>query len=726
MSWLLEFLSEVVWLFKETAFFLLLGFLLAGVLRTVISGSRAFRYFKGNDLKSVTAASIVGVPLPLCSCSVLPVAASLRREGASRGATASFLISTPETGVDSIATSYALLDPVLTIVRPVAAFLTAIVTGQFVNWFVHDKDEKSVEEIEAEEAADQGCHSHSHDHGDSHDHDHGHDHHDHDHDLVPQGKAGVRGTLHYSFVTLLDELGPYLVLGFLLSGLIAVLIPSEWFATPVLGGIGGMLLMLVIGIPMYVCATGSTPVAAALLLKGLNPGAAVVFLLAGPATNLGALVALRRYLGRKALIIYLLSIALMSLAIGFAVDAFYTSQGIVASAIVGTNTQVLPEFVKIACAVALLAMWVPSVGRTRFYLAWADNVRRFFRPLGFDPLSRGMRRLAIVGLLILYFSTGVSVVSPGESGWVLTFGKISREVTEPGAVLHWPYPVESVRTVQLESVRRVVCGSPDEGVGEEAEDEGEQRERRPTRWNPRRTEQDAEVVDADENLLVIRFTLQYSLVDPHAFAFRIADTEDLVRSHGEWAIRRVAASMKTDDLLVGNHAQIETEAARIVQSELDALDAGIRLEHVRVLFIHPPENVHYAFRDLASAEEEWVQRILIAEREALQIEIEAQSEAFRQKQEERMLALEKLAYETGRAEGFTARVEAWRDTKKMTQERLRYEALEALLERVRIVLDLTDDGLDLELLFDDRENGSDILEFGGRRSTSSSMDDDTH
>ena len=232
MSWLIDFVLEVATLFNETAFFLLIGFGLAGILRFTISESRAFKYFKGRDLKSVTAASIIGIPLPLCSCSVLPVAASLRKQGASRGATSSFLISTPQSGVDSIATSYALLDPILTVVRPVAAFITALVTGTMVNWFGPADDPYADDAKKAEgedgdavdDASDEpSCHGHDHDHGHDHHHHGAHAHHDHSHEFdreAAQADGKIRGWWRYSFIVLLDELGPYLILGFLISGLV--------------------------------------------------------------------------------------------------------------------------------------------------------------------------------------------------------------------------------------------------------------------------------------------------------------------------------------------------------------------------------------------------------------------------------------------------------------------------------------------------------------------------
>jgi len=721
MDWFLDFGSEVVWLFNETAFFLLVGFLLAGLLRSAVSASRVLRHLKGNDTKAVTVASLAGVPLPLCSCSVLPVAASLRKQGASRGATASFLISTPETGVDSIATSYALLDPILTVVRPVAAFVTAVVTGVCVNWFGRADDaaaERSGGEGDA--GPDVDC-EHPHEHA----HAHAHDHEAEAEELVGgSGDAGARRSrlapYRYAFGELLDELAPYLVIGFLLSGLIAMVVPSSWFANPVLGGFGGMLLMLGVGLPMYVCATASTPVAAALLMKGLNPGAAVVFLLVGPATNIGAIVALRHYLGKRSLKIYLTCIVVVSLAIGLAVDAFYLGQGIEVSAVVGKGASFVPAELKALCSVLLLGLMIRSTAKTRFYREWGDRVRRVCRPLGFDPLGRRARIAGIAALLVLYLSSGVSVLGPGKTGWVLAFGRVEREVTEPGLVFHWPAPVGRLASVDREQIRRVTPGEVDDpeptGVGERA----------PGRWYPSRSrlaEQEAEVVDADSNVLVIRSTVLYTVEDSRRFGFDLADPDRLVEANADWALRRVAASMHTDDLLVGRLEAIQRRVGELVQAELDRLDAGIRVETVQILFVHAPEAVHMAFRDIASAQEERETKIHTAYRDARVEVIRAEWEAYRERRDAEALATLSVASERGRADAWRMLVEAWRESSGVTRSRLRFDALESMLRASPLRLNLTGGEIDLEFWFDERGGGNEPLPVPGRATGAPARDE---
>lgn len=340
LAWLADFgervVRESIVVFVDFAPFLLLGFLVGGVLSQVLRTEKLTRHVRGEDLKSVTVAALVGAPIPLCSCSVVPVAAALRRGGASKGATSSFLIATPETGVDSVTVTWALLDPIMTIARPVGAFLSAVFTGGSVAWFVRrglDREAPPAPAAKPAEHAHDCCHAAPaaeappaplpepacHDHGAT--------------ERVHAPRAPAPGSwiarvLRYAYVEMLDDLAVSLLVGTLLSGLIVVLVPPELFASPALHGFGGMLLMLAIGIPTYVCAAASTPIAATLMAKGLSPGAAFVFLLASPATNVGSLFVLRKVLGTKVILVHVVALSVVTLLLGFAIDAIYSGFGI--------------------------------------------------------------------------------------------------------------------------------------------------------------------------------------------------------------------------------------------------------------------------------------------------------------------------------------------------------------------------------------------------------------
>lgn len=277
----------------EAGPWLLLGLTAAGLLQVYLPAGWAAGKLGGRGLKSATFAALAGAPLPLCSCSVLPAAASLRRAGASRGATASFLVATPETGLDSVGATWAMLDPIMTLARPVAAITSAIVTGLAVD--VVTADEPAPEPVAEHEP----------------------------HEHVAADGPPLKRALRYAFVDLLDDLAPALVVGFLVSGLLLLLLPDDLFSTTVPPGWPTYLVLLVTGMPLYVCATATTPVAAALIMKGVSPGAAMVLLLAGPATNLATLGVVRKLLGTRALWAYLGATALSALAAGWCVDLIY-------------------------------------------------------------------------------------------------------------------------------------------------------------------------------------------------------------------------------------------------------------------------------------------------------------------------------------------------------------------------------------------------------------------
>jgi uncharacterized membrane protein YraQ (UPF0718 family)/copper chaperone CopZ len=314
MDWILTFLAASWSVFGAMAPYLLLGFVVAGLLSVVISPVWVERHLGGNGIGQVVKASLFGVPLPLCSCGVIPVAASLHRHGAGKGATTAFLLSTPQTGVDSIAVTYALLGPFLAVVRPVAAFVTGIFGGGLVQAFNGDG---VADQGPADEPAEDACCSSG----------------ACDDEQQPR-RPKIVEALHYGLVILPRDIGKALVYGVVISGLIATVVAPQALESTLGGGLWPMLAAMAIGIPLYVCATASTPIALGLIHAGLSPGAALVFLITGPATNSAALTTLWKVLGRRAAILYLVTVAVASLATGLAVDGLINAGGLPSSALV--------------------------------------------------------------------------------------------------------------------------------------------------------------------------------------------------------------------------------------------------------------------------------------------------------------------------------------------------------------------------------------------------------
>lgn len=333
---MLELLTNVAtefwFVLSEMAPYLLFGFLFAGLLSVLLSAEMVERHLGGRGIWPVVKATIFGIPLPLCSCSVIPVAASLHRHRASRGATTSFLLSAPQTGVDSIMVTFSLLGPVLAVFRPLAAFFTGLVGGSLVTLFQPAEAEKGENGVPSCE--DECC--------------------------TNVNRSGrVTRALRYGFMTLPRDIGKALLIGLLIAGLISALIPDDYLSGVLGAGIGAMLVMMLLGIPVYVCATASVPVAAALIAKGVSPGAALVFLMTGPATNAAAITTTWKIMGRRTAIIYLATVAVTALAAGMFLDYIFTTQG---GSAAPSMPGMIPGFVKTACALILLsvlgaAMW---------------------------------------------------------------------------------------------------------------------------------------------------------------------------------------------------------------------------------------------------------------------------------------------------------------------------------------------------------------------------------
>ena len=287
------FINNTWMIINEFAPYLILGCLVSGILSLFLSVEVVQKYLGKSSLWSVVVASVLGVPMPLCSCGVIPVSAYLKKHGASNGATTSFLISTPQTGIDSIFLTYGMLGPFFAIYRPIVAFISGILGGSVVHFF--DEGSSKVSEISCE---DDCCDD-------------------------QKNKSSIYRILHYGFIRLpLDIVNP-LIIGILLSSLIIILIPANYFE--MFGsGILGMLIMLVLGLPTYVCATASVPLAFALYTKGFSLGAMLVFLMTGPATNITTMSVIYKVLGRKNLFIYLISIAFCAISAGFILDLIYS------------------------------------------------------------------------------------------------------------------------------------------------------------------------------------------------------------------------------------------------------------------------------------------------------------------------------------------------------------------------------------------------------------------
>lgn len=319
-------MNEIIQLITSMSPYLLLGFLIAGIMHTFIPGKYFNKYLSKKSFRSVINAALIGIPLPLCSCGVIPTAMSMRKDGASKGAVTSFLIATPQTGVDSIMATFSLMGLPFAVIRPIAALFTAVAGGFLVN-----KGDKCCHGQGNGENSSCCCHSHSHAEEHScqcHSHSHAEEHtcqcHSHSEEHTchchKSFLSKVKDALTYAYVNMVEDIGKWLVVGLVIAGIITTVIPTEYFAFFKDNTLASMLLVLLISMPMYLCATGSIPIAVALMMKGLTPGAALVLLVAGPACNFASILILRKFLGTRTLLLYLGSIVFGSIIFGCLVD----------------------------------------------------------------------------------------------------------------------------------------------------------------------------------------------------------------------------------------------------------------------------------------------------------------------------------------------------------------------------------------------------------------------
>lgn len=284
-----SYLQEMWQVMLDLSPSLLLGLLIAGLIHVYLPRGFVHRGLHRPDLRSAARASLIGVPLPLCSCGVIPTALGLRREGASKGATTAFMISTPQTGVDSLLVSASFLGWPFALFKLVAAFVTGLIGGALVN--------RLTQPDPAEEAPPAQ-----------------------DEDDAP-ARGGLGRALSYALFDLLAVLDLWIIAGVLAAALITTWVPTDYLTSQGwTQGIGGMLLVLAVSIPLYVCTTGSVPIAASLIAAGMPTGTALVFLMAGPATNVATLGSIYRSLGSQVLGLYLGTVIVMSILLGLSFD----------------------------------------------------------------------------------------------------------------------------------------------------------------------------------------------------------------------------------------------------------------------------------------------------------------------------------------------------------------------------------------------------------------------
>ncbi len=669
---------ETIWVFYEASIYLLAGFFVAGLLHVYLPANVIARHLGRNDARSVGLAALFGAPIPLCSCGVLPAAASLKRQGAGRAPLVSFLISTPETGVDSVALTYGLMGPVMAVVRPVVAVVTALIAGIASMGVREDPegaprsgascDDACAESGTPEDSRDDACAPDS---------------------ALPHGRRRFFHSLEYGFSSVLDDIALSLVVGLVLTGILAGLLPDGFF-TDVLGwgsGLMPMLAMIVVGLPLYTCASASTPIAAALMAKGLSPGAALVFLLVGPATNLATMTVVGQLLGRRHLGVYLGAIVLVSLAAGLLVDATVADYIHVAPfGDLGQDGDVVFAL-KALSAVALALLLLRSFRRKGIGATWRDAATQLrqtgqaLRALRPGNLLQGpVLAAALVIALLAAVPAFTLIVGPGQRGVVQRFGRVVAAGLEPGLYFHLPPPFGNGTAVDVALVRQVAVGF-----------RGGVNGARPV------LDEQAFYLTADGNIIDMRAVVQYRVRDPAVYALGVEETPAVVLGLARRELVSLLSRKPIDRIYTVDRRATERALRDRLAKRLAALGIGSEVLDVRLLDVHAPARVHDAFRDVASALEDRQRDIHVATGGAKQSTAAAAGEAARITERAEGRAVREVKRAEGRSAAFRATAAVHAASPAVTEARLYLETLEDSLELPRKYIYMPGTGVDLWL-----------------------------
>ncbi len=639
----------------EGGLWIVFGFAVAGALHVLIDPARLVKHLGSRSLGACVRASLLGAPIPLCSCGVLPAAMALRRKGASREATLSFLITTPEVGVDSVAITAAYFGPVMAVIRPVVATITGVVAGML-----------------SLRLPDHGCERGSfavdcHDHGEAPA--------TGEISLPGRTRRKVRRAAHYAFVELFDDVGFWLLAAVLLTGTLGAILPADFFDRYFPSSIAAMAVMVLIGAPLYVCASASTPLAALFVAKGASAGAALVFLLVGPATNGATMMALRRMLGPGLMQLYLGTIVGVALAAGLVVDLLLPDLG-QAVALRGPAGPELLAPLKILGAVSFAWLLLRSLHRTgvrpglrdlatnaRASLAWMRDLR-----LGPIVRSRPVQALAALWVVAALLG-GFRRVSPGEEAVMQRFGALDGTPRAPGLLYAVPL-VDTVSLVRTAQVRE-----------------------RPINFTlePRSLEREADpdaplYVTADENLMDVRAEVQFRVGDSVRYRLGVADPEAVLTAIARGQLVHALATHPIDAVYTRDRAEVEEWMLRRVRDDVETMGLGIDVGGVRLLDVHAPPKVHDAFRDVASAHEDRLNTIHQAEEYAAGVVAVARGEAEKTVDEAQAWALERRVRAHADAGRFLALSAAYRTAPETTETRMYIETAERVLPGARKVI----------------------------------------
>ena len=704
---------------------LMLGLLLSGLIHVLISRAAILKWLRHDSLGAAASAAAIGVPMPLCSCSVVPVVAEMRRKGASRSSCMSFLITAPETGADSILVTHAFFGFVAAVVRPVVSFITAVVAGIFCIGLIRADDQDARR-------------GHRHDHGDRcHDHDHG----DHmpllpgredcyvapaqimaslrlalatfgrpkriswvkpefyrratlpasapdataapgqaaegsQHEAPPGFKTIARHVLRYGFVEVADDILFALLVGVALGGLLYLAIPSDlmtseyarWLAYPV---------MVLVGVPLYICASASTPIAAALVAKGFSPGAALVFLMTGPATNTGTIAIIVSQFGSRFASIYVSVVIVVTVILGIAIDVLLLLAGWSLTVNLDASDSAAIAILQWGGALGLIALIVWRFRAGAFASGYQDllsNLRPLAAPFkawwlrvtrnrpvrGAVSLATPAGRIGWGTALLLFLGSGLVIVPPGAVGYGRLFGEVVWRDKPPGLHYFAPRPFMAADLWPVREVKSIVYNAP------------------------------LLYLSGDLNLLTLAVNVQYRVSDPYLYHYRTRQPERILADAVRDQLRTFVAAHRLDELLNAQRMALEDEVRLLFEGEREhavPLFGAVDLVKVSLRAVRPADEAMNAFREISSSQEDRERIVVDAQRFMVSLIPQAHGNAIYETKQAEGEAFRKTAMSQAEAEAIRTVATAVRVAPDVLHNMLWRERMEtALADREKIVV----------------------------------------
>ena len=566
-------LKNIWYVLDDTGIYILFGFSIAGFLNILFPPEQMLKYLGKKGIRSILLTVSLGIPLPLCSCSVLPTSISLKKRGAGNGAILAFLISTPESGINSIALTLATMGPIMAILRPLSAFITSVVAGLIAE-YMPESDEKIDEGVPINEEED-----------------------------YTTGSFWHR-TFGYAFGDLFEDVSWWMAFSIVLSAVIAVFVPQNLVERFLGNGIVPMLAMLILGMPLYMCAVASTPIVASLLLKGLSPGAALVLLLVGPATNIGTIIVLLKYLGKRMVMVYLGTLIVISLLMGTFANALYSTFTISPQVKLEQFSYWVPAPIRFIGIIILLYLFIWCFRRSSPPIEWI-KINLWLKHLtNFHFTSKNLKIIVPSIFLLLYLSTGTLIVKPNERGIISSFGRVIQTDLQAGFHIHLPYPFNESATIEKEHIRRVELGFRSEETATAITEVNWSGPKVIFKTTPyAHIESEAMLLTGDQSLVEIHFTIQYYISDIKLYLHYIENDEILIRNLANSSMANVISGWESLNILPERNI-IEKELYNYIKNALEEYNCGLSILSVHLIKMLDPSEVLKTTKDIASALED--------------------------------------------------------------------------------------------------------------------------